>query len=80
MKLNVKAFGIAKDIVGGASIDVELEIGASVADLLAQMEEQFPEFSKLASLAIAVNAVYAERSQIIQSSDEVVIIPPVAGG
>lgn len=80
MKLTVIAFGIAKDIVGGPSVTLDLEGGASVADLLEHLGARFPEFSRLASLAIAVNAAYAERDHIIHPNDEVVIIPPVAGG
>ncbi len=80
MQLTVMAFGIARDIVGGSSVTLDLDAGASVADLLEHLNVRFPEFSKLASLAIAVNAVYAERDRIIQPNDEVVIIPPVAGG
>lgn len=80
MQLTVMAFGIAKDIVGGATVTLDLDAGASVDDLLEHLTARFPEFSKLASLAIAVNATYAERDQIIQPNDEVVLIPPVAGG
>ncbi|MEZ4983896.1 MAG: MoaD/ThiS family protein [Saprospiraceae bacterium] len=80
MKVPIKAFGIAKEIIGGSSIVVEIPAGSQVTDLLQLLKEQYPAFKELASLAIAVNATYADPEQEISTGDEVVIIPPVAGG
>lgn len=80
MKINVLAFGIAKDIINGQSIEVELENGTDVQSLKANLCNRFPAFNKLKSLAIAVNEEYQEDHFILKEADEVVIIPPVSGG
>ena len=80
MLINILAFGIAKDIIAGSELKMEVPENATVADVREQLYQRFPEFKKLASLRIAVNTEYAEMSQVIQDNDEVVLIPPVSGG
>lgn len=80
MKIQVIAFGIAKDILGNSQFALELPAEATVSNLKTKLTEQFPEFTKLASLSVAVNTSYAKDDQLIQPEDEVVIIPPVSGG
>ena len=80
IQLNVLAFGIAKDIVGGSAIQLSLKENATVLTLKQALLDQFPRFEKLVSLAIGVNGEYAEDDVILQPSDEIVIIPPVSGG
>ena len=80
MHINILAFGIAKDIVGGTSIALDVQEAISVGELKAQLIDQFPDFSKLASLALAVNGTYVEDGIILKTNDEIVIIPPVSGG
>lgn len=80
IQLEVLAFGIAKDIVGGRSISLQMEDNATVLMLKKALLDQFPRFEKLVSLAIGVNGEYADDDQILKSNDEIVIIPPVSGG
>lgn len=80
MTIKVLAFGIARDILGGASTVVEIQGQGTVGDLRATLLEQYPDFAKLTSLAVAVNTEYAEAERVIRPGDEVVLIPPVAGG
>ena len=80
MKINLLAFGIAKDIVGGQSVEIETADQLSVGQLREHLVEQFPEFAKLKSLKLAVNGAYVEDHTEIEANDEVVIIPPVSGG
>lgn len=81
MNLKVLAFGIAKDIVGGNSFELELNSASpTVQELKEKLAADFPSFKDLRSFAIAVNEEYAEDGQTIAPSDEVVIIPPVSGG
>ena len=80
MNIQILAFGIAKDIVGGPQLNLALEPGATVAHLKSSLIKAFPKFTDLTSIAIAVNSEYAEDDQILESSDEIVIIPPVSGG
>lgn len=74
------AFGIARDIFGAPNISLKTKEEISVEELLQILYKEYPPLRELRSLAIAVNAEYADTKQIIKSGDEVVIIPPVAGG
>jgi len=80
MKINILAFGIAKDIVNGSSLDLDVVEAATVGDLKNLLINQFPDFEKLRSLAIAVNQEYREDDFQLNENDEIVIIPPVSGG
>ncbi|MFC4097989.1 MoaD/ThiS family protein [Euzebyella saccharophila] len=80
--MEVLLFGIAKDIVGSSSytISENAVMPISVAELKQQLTTDFPELGKLSSLAVAVNSEYAEDGVLLQSQDEIALIPPVSGG
>jgi len=80
MKIEVIAFGIAKDILKGKSINLSLADGSSVGTARQSLIDQYPAFETLASLQLAVNAEYVEDDYVLQENDEVVLIPPVSGG
>ena len=80
MEINILAFGIAKDIVGGAQLPFQVEDQSTVGELKVALLAAYPKFEKLQSLAIAVNSEYAQNDQLLTESDEIVLIPPVSGG
>ncbi|OPB87282.1 MoaD/ThiS family protein [Elizabethkingia ursingii] len=80
MKLKILAFGITKDILGGAEKEIELTDEITVKGLKTKLESEFAELKRLRSYFIAVDDEYAEDDQIIISTNEVAIIPPVSGG
>jgi molybdopterin converting factor subunit 1 len=80
MKINILAFGIAKDIIRGNTLSIELPEKATVGSLKEELTTRFPDFQKLRSLAIAVNTEYQSDDHPLTERDEVVIIPPVSGG
>lgn len=80
MNINIVAFGIAKDIIQGQTMELELTGMSNVGNLKTQLCKQFPDFEKLKSLSIAVNEEYQKDEFILSENDEVVIIPPVSGG
>ena len=80
MKIEVIAFGIAKEILNGKSVNLELVAASSVSDLKAKLLELYPDFNSLASLQLAVNAEYVKDDHVLTENDEVVLIPPVSGG
>ncbi len=80
MTINILAFGIAKDVIGDQSLPMELDHAITVRELKDKLTQQFPQFTTLASLRLAVNGEYVEDQTVINSRDEVVIIPPVSGG
>ncbi len=80
MKIDILAFGIAKDIIQSRKLKLELPDGLTVGGLKQNLAAQFPDFQKLKSLAIAVNTEYRTDDFSLSENDEVVIIPPVSGG
>lgn len=80
MEVEIMAFGIARDIFGATAIQLNLAQNTTVKQLLDQLYVSYPDLKELRSVAIAVNAEYASPEHVISPGDEVVIIPPVAGG
>jgi len=80
--MEVLLFGIAKDIVGEAQIRFSEtdKVPSSVFELKTMISKTYPEFSKLSSLAVAVNSEYAQDDVPLNRNDEIAIIPPVSGG
>ena len=52
--ITVKLFGIAKDIVGSNTLNIEQELG-TVDDLLIYLKSEYPRFKDLTSLLVAIN-------------------------
>ncbi|MCB0678920.1 MAG: molybdopterin converting factor subunit 1 [Saprospiraceae bacterium] len=80
MQLTILAFGIAKDILGRRELQLEVPDDTTVRDLKDRLLERYPEFSRLVSLAIAVNSEYSAEDVLLQERDEIALIPPVSGG
>ena len=80
MDVKIIAFGIAKDILGATEIELNFPKPITVEALLEELKTRYPAFRELRSLAIAINETYASPGQMIEARDEIVIIPPVAGG
>lgn len=80
MKIKILTFGIAKDILGTSEKEIDVDEGLNVKQLKNILEEDFPQLQKLKSYFIAVDEEYAEDDQIITSTNEIAIIPPVSGG
>lgn len=80
MKINLIAFGIAKDILQSKQLEFELTEGDTISSLKKKLFQHYPDFSKLKSLAFAVGENYEGDSYALHDHDEVVIIPPVSGG
>ena len=80
MKINLIAFGIARDIVGGPSKVVDVKSPITAGELLSWLKTTYPDFQQLRSFKLAVNEDYVAEDYEIQASDEIVLIPPVSGG
>ena len=80
MQVNILPFGVLKDWIGSTTL--ELPEGATVARLiqhLAANGSRVPA-STWASIAVSVNAEYAQPAHILHHGDEVGLLPPVSGG
>ena len=79
--LHILAFGIVKDIFSASSAVINIaESCISCAALKKELEEKYPQLTRLKSYMIAVNNEYAGDAVIINANDEIAIIPPVSGG
>ena len=80
MTLRVLLFASYADALGAPSVSVDLPAGTRVRDMLAHVQalaagKRIPD-----KPLVAVNKRYANPDQVLTATDEVAIIPPVAGG
>ena len=80
MKLRILAFGIARDIVGSASTEIEFPAAGDMQSLRTSLEERYPTLKQLRSFMLALNSEYAIGPEQLNENDEIAIIPPVSGG
>ena len=80
MKINLIAYGIAKNIVSAKQLEFKFQTGDTIGSLKQRLFQRSPDLSKLKSLSFAIGENYQEDSFILHENDEVVIIPPVSGG
>jgi len=76
----VRLFGVYRERVGASELEVRLEKGGRVSDLVAALREVqgldwLPERP-----TVAVNLRYAKPDSPVNEGDEVALVPPVAGG
>lgn len=80
MKINLLAFGIAKDIVGSQKSAMEVQSGMTSNQLMTLLSETYPQMAETNAMRLAVNEEYVQEVVILQDGDEVALIPPVSGG
>jgi len=79
MKVQLVAYGIARELIGSRKLAFEFE-GSTIAHLKEALTAQYPPFASLRSLSFAIGEDYQPDGRTLNESDEVVIIPPVSGG
>jgi molybdopterin converting factor subunit 1 len=80
MKVNLLAFGIAREILKTKTLEFDVQSGDTIATLKQNLLVQYPSLGKLKSLSFAVGENYQPDSFVLSDKDEVAIIPPVSGG
>lgn len=81
MKLAIRLFARARDILGKEVVQIELPESACVADLRNALGEQYPDLRPLLpSLHVAVGTEYADEGTRVEAGDDVACFPPVSGG
>jgi len=80
MQVNILSFGVLKDWLGSTTL--ELPEGATVARLLHHLAANASRVpaSTWSSIAVSVNAEYAQPTHVLRDGDEVGLLPPVSGG
>ena len=78
----VLAFAGARELVGAAEVEVEVDSPHStVAELLDRLCDRYPGLQAYRPIIrVAVNGAYASDGDPVVAGDEVALIPPVAGG
>lgn len=78
--VTVQLFASYADLLGAPTVELPLAPGTTVKDLLARLRS-LPGASLLpAAPRVAINRSFATADQLIAPSDEIALIPPVAGG
>ena len=81
MRVSVQCFGHYADVFGSDEKDFRLESGATVAELVKQLEAQYSSMSNLAvRCRFSVNESYTKLETLLQDGDIVAVIPPMSGG
>lgn len=78
--MNVKLFGISREIVGESLLHIQGGDIKTVAALKTWLAERYPRLAEIKSFAISVDHEYAQDAQLIHPGSEVALIPPVSGG
>jgi molybdopterin converting factor subunit 1 len=80
MTVRVLLFASYADAVGAPEVRVDVPDGARVRDVLASIQSLTRGQRVPDAPLVAVNQRYARADQVVAASDEIAIIPPVAGG
>jgi molybdenum cofactor cytidylyltransferase len=81
MRVRVRLFAMAKDLVGCSEIEIELPPSATVADLRRALAGCLPALRPLwPKVLIAVDEEYADDNTLIAARSRIAVIPPVSGG
>jgi molybdopterin synthase catalytic subunit len=81
MKVKVKLFAAAREIVGQGEVALDVREGSTVGDVMEHFFARYPKLKGIAgSLVFAVNREVAQRGASVQEGDEVGVLPPVSGG
>ena len=76
----VQLFASYADLLGAPTVELPLTPGTTVRDLLHRIRT-LPGASLLPPAPrVAVNRIFATSDQLVEASDEIALIPPVAGG
>ena len=81
--VHVKFFAVMKKLVGKENMTVEIECPTTLRDLLNQIEKEIPKIRQVIKEGrslISINQEVADENSIVNSGDEIAILPPFAGG
>lgn len=78
--VTVQLFASYAEMLGADAVEISLAPGSTVRDLVDNIR-RLPGASSLPrSPRVAINRTFAAAEQLVDSGDEVALIPPVAGG
>lgn len=81
MHVRLLFFATLKDIVGARELQLDAPAGATVADILGELEARHPRMKGYRNVVLsAVNENYVQQSHVLHEGDELALFPPVSGG
>jgi molybdopterin converting factor subunit 1 len=78
--VTVQLFASYAEAFGTQQLEVSLDQGSTVADLLRRIKSLPEAHSLLPPARVAVNRRFVAADKLLGSADEIALIPPVAGG
>lgn len=78
--VKVKYFAILREMAGKREEEVVLENGDNGQALYYRLAEKYHFPLKLSDIRLAVNDTFVTTDTSLKAGDEIVFIPPVAGG
>jgi MoaD family protein len=79
----IKFFAVMKKLVGRESIEIKIDSPTTLRDILNQVEKDIPKIRQIIKEGrslISINQEMADENTIVNSGDEIAILPPFAGG
>jgi molybdopterin converting factor subunit 1 len=81
MHVRILFFATLKDIVGAREMQLQVRDGATIADVLTQLEGRYPRIKDYRPVVLtAINEEYVDPGAHVHENDEIAIFPPVSGG
>jgi len=81
MKVRVQFYAQLRDLIGARDLEVQLEEGATVRDLLEKIYTQQPALrAHDKSILIGAGVEFVDRNYMLKLNEEIAIMPPVQGG
>ena len=81
MKVRIKLFAAARELVGCNELELEVDDPAMIADIRCALERAHPELQTIMRHALwAIDAEYADEQTLVSQHSDIALIPPVSGG
>lgn len=82
MRVRVLAFARMRELLGGASHELRIEDGATLADVWDALADRYTAMAPFAdSTRIALNGrLVSDTGERVEDGDEISLLPPAGGG
>ncbi|MFL6513540.1 MAG: MoaD/ThiS family protein [Chthoniobacterales bacterium] len=81
MNVLVQFYAQLRDLAGTSELQIELQPGATVADLLNDVYRSKPALTAQdQSILVGAGVEFVDRNHVIQPGETISIMPPVQGG
>jgi len=76
----VRFFGVLEEYVGKSPIEIPLNAGKTLSELLADLEKQYPRIFKTHILVALNQELSTDKHIALSAGDEIALMPPFTGG